>query len=134
MYLCLSNQSELPELIELKPYKCIVLIEEEIDVEWQKKVSDWLVKSGCRYMMTWGLRCSSWDDSVDIACLEAFNYQDTSEESLVVTTWHEDETLEDVFWFAKHCAFHETLSLEPLILHISATSKEKDFKEMYHDA
>jgi hypothetical protein len=82
----------------LAPFKVIVVLETSYSSEWQKEVSNWLVKSGCRYMMTWGPNCISWDDSVDWADLEARDFAD-DDSRFVMTTWHEKDSLESVFWF-----------------------------------
>lgn len=128
-YLQLQPGSELPEITHLKPFKCVVVVEEEVLPDEREAVSKWLVQSGCVFMMAWGKECSLWDDSVDIAKLAQFQYNEIPDESFVLTTWHEDETLKDVFWFAKHVAFHgEYENLNTLVLHISQTQKEMAFQ------
>lgn len=131
-YLQLKPGSELPQISALKPFRAVVIIEEESTLEWQNLVSTWLVKSGCLYMMAWGLGCSTWDDSVDFANLAAFNYGDIPDDESVMTTWHEDEPLSEVFGFAKNSAFHPTVELcNTLILQISSESKEKELLSEY---
>ena len=83
----------LPDISNLNPFRAVVAIEETVTQEWQSEVSRWLVESGCLYLMAWGNNCSSWDTSVDIANLEAFDYEDIPEVNFVMTTWHEDEPL-----------------------------------------
>jgi hypothetical protein len=134
-YLQLKPGSELPNISALSPFRAVVVIDEEVTPEWQNLVSSWLVKSGCLYMMAWGTGCSTWDDSVDFANLEAFNYSDIPEDQFVMTTWHEEEPLNDVFWFAKNNAFHPTIELpNTLILHISGKNKEKELLSEYISA
>lgn len=106
-----------------------MVIEEDVLPDRREKVSKWLVQSGCVYMMAWGKDCNLWDDSVDWANIEQFQYNEIPDESFVMTTWHEDETLKDVFWFAKNVAYHgEYEFLNTLILHFSKTRKEISFK------
>ena len=94
--------------------------------EWQWAVSEWLVASGCLNMAAWGLDCSSWDDSVDLANLEAFDFE-VPEDRFVMTSWHANNTLEEAVFFAKHCAFHSTVALtEALILDISLEDHEAE--------
>jgi hypothetical protein len=133
-YLKISNNSELPESICPDYFKCIVIVECDVKTEWQKTVSEWLIHSGCRYMMAWGKECSSWDDSLDIANIEKFNYEDIPKEDFVITTWHEDESLQDVLWYSKYSAFHEYHDLATIILHISETSMEDEITEKYNAA
>ena len=68
--------------------------------------------------MAWGVDCSLWDDSVDHADLERFGYSDIPEDEFVMTTWHEGDTLEEVFWFARHVATqtYDDRSLERLLV------------------
>jgi hypothetical protein len=51
--------------------------------------------------MAWGLDCSLWDDSVDYANIEKFETDEIPDEQFVMTTWHTDDTLEEVLRFAK---------------------------------
>lgn len=57
------------------------------------------------------------------------------DDQFVMTTWHADEPLSEVFWFAKHSAFHPTIDLEQTILvHVAATAKEQEFVQAYNEA
>lgn len=99
-------------------------MEEEVTPAWRDLVSERLVSAGCLYMMAWGDQCTSWDDSVDIANIELFNYKEIPEDQFVMTTWHEDEPVEEVFWFAQNCAFHPVVELNnTLILDISPVER-----------
>ena len=134
-YLQLEPESKLPDISGLKPFRSVVVIEENVSSEWQTLVSTWLVKSGCLYMMAWGKECSTWDNSVDYANIAEFNYGDIPEDKFVMTTWHEDEPLKEVFWFAKHNAFHSVVRLPNLlILHISIYNKENELLLEYTNA
>ena len=134
-YLQLRPDSKPPNISNFCPFRTVVVIEEAITPEWQSQVSSWLVASGCLYMMAWGKNCSSWDDSVDFANLEAFNYEDIPEDKFVVTTWHENEPLKEVYWFSKNNAFHPTVEIHnTLILHVSRSNKEKKLFAAYASA
>ena len=134
-YLQLKAESELPDISALSPFRAVIVIDEIVTSEWQTRVSNWLVKSGCLYMMAWGIDSSTWDNSVDIANLQEFDYEDIPEDKFVMTTWHEEESLREVFWFSKNNAFHPTVHLSnTLILHVSSKNKEKDFLSKYADA
>jgi hypothetical protein len=42
------------------------------------------------------------------------------DEEFVMTTWHTEEPLDEVFWFAKNNADHPTVNLErSLLVHVS---------------
>ena len=134
-YLQLYAGAKLPDITNLRPFRSVVVIDDETTPEWQSQVSTWLVKSGCLYMMAWGKKCSAWDDSVDLANLEAFNYGDIPDDKFVMTTWHEKEPLNEVFWFSKNSAVHPTMDLPNLlILHISDTNKENELLSEYENA
>jgi len=112
--------------------RVVVIADLEASPEWQALASTWLVRSGCLYMMAWGCGCSSWDDSVDIANLEEFGFGEIPEDRFVMTTWHTEEPLSEVFWFAKHNAFHPTVELErTLLLHVAAQDREHELLASY---
>ena len=64
-------------------------------------MSEWLVRSGCLYMVAWGIGCSSWDDSVDMASIEMHNFADPPESEFVMTTWHANEPLSEALIYLK---------------------------------
>jgi hypothetical protein len=52
-----------------------------------------------------------------------------------MTTWHEKESLNDVFWFSKNNAFHPTVELQhTVILHISRNNREQELLAAYASA
>ena len=114
-----------PSLDDAAPFKVVVVIDADVTPEWQGQVSDWLVRSGCRYMMAWGRDCHAWDSSVDEANLVMFDYGAIPEDDYVMTTWHPDEPLEEIFWFSQFCAMHPSLQLEKTyIVDISPEGRE----------
>ena len=134
-YFQLSNEATVPDLEEFKPFRCVLVIESDCSEEWQTKISTWLVKSGCVYMMDWGKECSSWDTSVDVANLEEFDYGDIPYESFVMTTLHDNEPISEVFWYSKNTAIHNSHEkLNSIVLHLSETCKNKEFTEQYKNA
>ena len=125
----------MPSLARLKAFKAVVVIEDAPGPDWQGEVSSWLVQSGCLYMMAWGYEPSSWDDSVDAATLEAHGWNGVPVKDKVWTTWHEDEDLSKVFWFAKNIAAHDHARLEDtLIVHISKVEREHDLLAQFRHA
>lgn len=132
-YLHLPPGSSPPELLT-SPYKAVVIIEGEHTAEWRNEVSDWLVATGCRYMMAWGVECDAWHDSVDGASIDAVGWDvDISEtdERFVMTTGHADEPLSAVFWFAGYCADHPTLDLELMLVDIGPEPRERAMRAAY---
>ena len=131
-YIRLEPNIKPPDISKFSPFKSVVIIEELVTLEWQTIISDWLVNSGCLYMMAWGNECSSWDDSVDVSLLEKWDYNDIPEDSFIMTTWHENEPLEEVFWFSKHCAYDSNVDIKnTLLIHISKLNKEDIFLAKY---
>ena len=117
-------ESVLPKMVIQEPYKAVVLVEENCSNDWRNQLSDWLVLTGCKYMCAWGIDCSVWDDAVDYACIE---HKGVSAEELVMTTWHENESIKEVFQFVKNDAAHDYYpNLKTVIIHISAASNEKE--------
>lgn len=134
-YLQLPPWANPPDISALRPFRSVVVIDDEVSPDWQHLVSVWLVKSGCLYMMAWGKHCSTWDDSVDLANFVEFKPGEIPDDKFVMTTWHENESLNDVFWYAKHNAFHSIKELtNTLILHVSNQNNQQRFLESYANA
>ena len=134
-YVKIQDGESLPDVGDLKPFKAIVVIENRPSREWLHRASRWLVDSGCLYMMAWGDDCESWDDSVDLANLEAFDFGDIPDEEDVMTTWHDSESLEDVFRFAKASAHHPTVALDNvLILHVGPGDRLAGLETLFQKA
>ena len=133
-YLRLQSGDPLPALDGFSPYKAIVVIEDVVDSEWQAAVSRWLADSGCLYMMAWGKDCESWHDSVDLA-RDQFGYGEIPDDKFIMTTWHDDEPLKEVVWFAEFPALHPTIELESvLFLRIGAVDRQSEFEDLYRNA
>jgi hypothetical protein len=134
-YLCAQSECELPDISELRPFRAVVVIDENISRDYMEKISRWLVKSACLYAMTWGKQCEQTHDMIDFANLEAFGFQEIPEDKFMMTTWHENEPLSEVFWYSKNCAFHPSVDLpQVLLLHISMTDRQEQFLSEYQTA
>jgi hypothetical protein len=134
-YLQLPPGGEAPNLDHLSPFLAILLAEEEVDELWQAEISRRLVAAGCRYLLAWGKDCEAWHDMVEDAALEAFDYEEVPDEHAVIATWHEDEDLEEVFWFAKHRAAHPSHTFKTtVILDIGARQRKEEIEQAYADA
>lgn len=127
VYVRITEGEPLPEIAAYAPFRAVVVIDADYPALWQKEVSDWLVASGCLFMMAWGKDCVSWDDSVDYANLDRFAYGEIPDEHFVMTTWHEHQTLDEVFWDAQFAADHGLVELHTsLIVHISTADKSDE--------
>lgn len=134
-YVLLAPETEPPELSAFNPFRAVVIIEQPVSAAWRARISDCLVESGCLYMMAWSDNCSAWDDSVDIANLERFGYGDIPADRDVMTTWHAEDSLDEVFSFAKHFASHPIIDLPQVVLvHISNVGRELELLQAYGSA
>lgn len=130
-YIHLPSGAVLPKR-NPEPNRTIVIVEQEVTEEWQNAVSQWIVESGCLYMMAWGRDCSSWDDSVDFANLEDFDFGEIPEDRFVLTTWHENELLSEVFFFNETCAWHPEIDLPIVtIIDISPIERREEILSSY---
>lgn len=133
-YLHLASGGALPRL-ESGHFKAVLVIDDNVTPEWQTAVSDWLVRSGCRYMMAWGQKCGEWDDSVDYASIRLFDFGEAPEDDFVMTTWHDKDSLMDTFWFSTHAAMHPSLNLEQIyIIHIAPSERSDEILQTFRDA
>lgn len=134
-YIHLPPEAQVPVVGEARPFKSVLVLQQAVSTEWQSQVSEWLVKSGCLYMMAWGAECSSWDDSVDWANRSVVGLDDIPDDHFVMTTWHEDESLSDTFWFAGFTAHHPTVPLEHVaIIDIGPMHRERQMLQAYKEA
>lgn len=131
-YLHLPSGSEPPVIGQDGPFKAVVVIEQDVEQDWQTRISDWLVRSGCLYMMAWGRKATTWDNSVDWALLSLHDFKDVPDDKHVMTTWHGEEPLAEVFWFAEMAAFHSTIELPDVwIIDIHETERQALMLEDY---
>ena len=132
-YLHLPPGADLPALA-LPPFTAILVADTDVDELWMFDAARWLVACGCRYLLAWGADCEAWRDAIDDAALEAHDY-DVPDESKVLSTSHEDEDLEEVFWFARHRAAHPHALLDAvLILHIAEQPARERMMAAYAQA
>jgi len=121
LYRHVDPDGTLPALAACAPFRAVIVADVPVTPAQQSRISDWLVAADCLYAMAWGIDASSWDDAVDWSVLERFNYGDIPKRSFVLTTWHDDETLSEVFDFALRLASHEVEPLDELIvIHVAA--------------
>lgn len=81
----------------------IAVTANDITAEEQSVISDMIIASGARYVAAWGHKCSAWDDSIDQAYIETDPNFSPPDDRFVMTTWHENETIEDAFEFLWMC-------------------------------
>jgi len=131
-YIRLHPNAPLPEIERFRWFRAAVVLDAEYSDDWQMAVSRWLVDSGCLYMMAWGPKCTTWDDSVDYAQILKHLPGEAPVNEWVMTTWHDEETLEDVFWQMRFSAMDELGRIEhSLIVHIGVADRAEEFQALY---
>lgn len=131
-YLHLLPGSAIPASPLPYPFKAVLISETQAGDAWKASVCKWLVESGCLYAMTWGVDCESWHDFVDLANLEQFDFGDIPESHFIMTTFHKDDPMGEVFNFAKRQAWHATVETpDTLILHIAVKAGAEELKKEF---
>ena len=135
LYVQLRPDGDMPSVTGLAPFRAVVIVDAIVTPQWQRAVSESLVRSGCLWMIAWGIDSSSWDDSVDCANLGAFDYREIPDETFVMTSWHHDKPLSEAFDFCKRCAEHPTVALATtVLLHISLENREQEICRLFSEA
>ena len=78
--------------------------DESVTADERNAISDAIVACGCRYSVCAGADCSSWDDAIDWAYMETDPKDDSA---FVMTTWHEEQPIEEVAEFLVFSATYE---------------------------
>jgi hypothetical protein len=127
-YLHLLPDGSVPHLMDTTPFMAILIVDEDVSQMWLWDTSRWLVEAGCRVLLAWGKDAEVWSEAVDDAAAEALD-ADVAEDQAVVTTSHEDEDLEELFWFARHRAAHPAITLnKTLIVHVAGSPRREELE------
>lgn len=132
-YLRIEPDADIPDLSQLAPFKVMVILEAGSSTEWREILSERLVAAGCRYMMAWGKECEEFHDIVDTTSLERHNY-DVPDDAFIMTTWHADESLKDLFWYCQffaECSADEVELRDALLIHVALIDREAEYRELY---
>lgn len=130
-YLHLLPDGSLPHLMDQTLFMAILIADEDVSQMWLWDTSRWLVEAGCRVLLAWGKDAEVWSEAVDDAAAEALDAAtpEDAEDQAVVTTSHEDEDLEELFWFARHRAAHPAITLsKTLIVHVAAGPRREELE------
>ncbi len=112
-----------------RPFKAVAVIDGESNDQWRTSVCEWLANSGCVFFMAWGRDCKEWHDAMDDVSIER---RALAKRNYIVTTWHEDESLSEVFWFSKFCAFQENRPIyRTAIVHVSDSTAAENLLGLY---
>ncbi|MFN7590329.1 MAG: hypothetical protein ACK5UQ_17760 [Planctomycetota bacterium] len=83
---------------------------EAVTADERNAISKAVVAGGCRYAVCAGSDCSSWDDAIDWAYIATDPKDDSA---FVMTTWHEEQPIEEVAEFLVFSATYERLGDPP---------------------
>ena len=72
---------------------------------------------------------------MNLANLQAWEYGRIPDDQLVIATSHPRESLDEVFWYAKHTALHPCDPLEDVwLIHVAETADETALLERFSRA
>jgi len=95
----------------------LVVNDTGITPDEQIALSTLIVRQCCRYAVCAGHECSTWDDSIDLASVSIVLSNEPSDDLLVMTTWHENQPIEDVVeWFRWSTSFEDFTPKNFLVL------------------
>ena len=97
----------------------------EVPDEVIKRLATLLLEEGLAYLCAWGPDCERVHDLFDLA--EAELELDVPSDSVVMTTWHADEPLEEALWFFVNCAFPDELYAETRTAGVAVTVSNPDW-------
>jgi hypothetical protein len=91
--------ASLPDSISLPTSHFVCLVAANatsVDAGVLKELSRKLLRAGCVYFCAWGSDCERAHDIFDEECFEV--------EPVIMTTWHEEDSLDETLWFFVSCA------------------------------
>ncbi|MCH7335267.1 hypothetical protein [Acinetobacter sp. NIPH 2699] len=114
----IKANEEIALILPEQPYYIILIVNtNQVLPEWRNQLCERIVHSKmCIQAMVTGHECSNWDDILDETYLGFHNYQPPINHCFM-TTWHENETLEDIIECAKVSMQLEGIS-KLVIVHI----------------
>ena len=87
--------------------------------------------------MTWGPGCEAWHDDVDRVNIDDHAFGEIPDDKFVMTTWHEDETLESTFWYAQFCgnfSYDDVELTQTVLLDITPVSREREMLALWEQS
>jgi hypothetical protein len=133
-YLHVRPHEELPPIGASAPFLAVLVVDAACEEYWRWEACRWLAASACRYLLAWGEDCAQWAESAEDAHLEAVP-DDVPADQVLLTTSHEEEDLEEVFWFVRHRARHPALQLaQAVIIHVAECGRKEALEALYAQA
>ena len=72
-----------------------------VDDETFTRFAKRLIVAGCRHACTWSPGCVRVHDAFDAVNIDL---DERVEEIFVLTTWHDDDSLDEAMWYSLYCA------------------------------
>ena len=123
-YIRLGAADPLPQLTFVPNFRVGLVSQITASSERMTEITDWLYGAGVKYFCAWGTQREAWHDSMDWSNLAACNYG-IPDDKHVMTTWHDNESLDEMFWFLRELGCVEVDGKTPientLLLHIADT-------------
>lgn len=88
----------------------LVIASPLVSVAQRHKITSVIVDSRCQYALTFGHDCEVWHDVIDETCVG----DGTGDERFLMTSWHDDEPIEDVIDFLWRNTSYEEFASERL--------------------
>jgi len=111
-------------------FPCMVWDHDGGSSETQRsEVAGRLLDGGCRYVVCGGKDCEAWHDAVDdeIVRRHGGDSHDALAAAHVMTTWHADESPDEVAWFFVRCTnFDDHVYRNYLVLHVGDGGTRED--------
>ena len=101
-----SGPKDFSSPINIHSKHCVLFIAIDarpMSVDEVSNIANWAFDQGAVYLCVWGPDCERVHDIMDEVLADR-NFNETDED-VVMTTWHDDETLEEALWFAVNSAF-----------------------------
>jgi hypothetical protein len=100
-----SGPKDFSSPIHIHSKYCVLFLAMDarpMSVDEISHTANWALDQGAVYVCAWGPDCERVHDIID-EVLVARN-PDATDEDVIMTTWHDDETLEEALWFAVNSA------------------------------
>lgn len=100
----LTNPSEFVGPFGGEHYVSVIWgCDDTFDPERRHELATVLIHSGCRYVVCGGVGCEQWHDAADLAWVTIDLDNPSGDTPFVMTSWHTDDSEEDVIHFALNC-------------------------------
>lgn len=109
LYIAVVDELTVPDVSKVpRPYVLLVAFDVgDIDpTDADRFADEFLAVGGCVYVCPWGEECGWLHDVFDQAFIRAVP-EERRDEEFVMTSWHDDEPLDETLWFAVFAAYND---------------------------